>query len=98
MIEFDNTKNPHLMFFAGDGSWGDASDIVIVDAGEIDGHFTEVVEFVSEYLRADFMRWYVENQTHDQNVGEYENCVICERWQDGTEDEIQQMLEEEDEE
>jgi hypothetical protein len=38
------------------------------------------------------MRWYVDNQTHDQNVGEYENCVICERWEDGTEDEIQEAL------
>lgn len=94
MIEFENNgKTPYLMFFAGEGSWGDASDIVLVDASEIDGHFTEVLDSISEYKIPDFMRWYVENQTHDQTMGEYENCIVCERWEDGTEDEILEALE-----
>lgn len=94
MIHYDNNKIPYLMFFAGEGSWGDASDIVLIDAGEIDGHFTEVMDSISDHKRPAFMRWYVENQTHDQTMGEYENCIICDRWEDGTEDEIQEMLDE----
>lgn len=93
MIHFDNEgKTQHLMFFAGEGSWGDASDIVLVDAMEIDTHFTEVLDSISDWKRPAFMRWYVENQTHDQEMGDYENCIICSCWEDGTEDEIREMI------
>lgn len=92
MIDFDNTTKPNLMFFADEGSWGDASDIVIVDVSELDGHFTEVIDEVSDHKRPEFMRWYVDNQTHDQTMGEYTNCTICELWETGTEDEILEEL------
>ena len=100
MIEYSKTENEQperfMMYFAGEGSWGDASDIVVIDVSEIDGHYTEMIDEVADYKRPDFMRWYVDNQTHDQTIGEYTNCEICERWEDGTEDEIQEALEDED--
>lgn len=97
MIHYDNAnKTPYLMFFAGEGSWGDASDIVLVDVAELDGHFTEVIDSVSDHKRPDFMRWYVDNSGHDQTMGDYENCVICDRWEFGTEDEIQEALDDEE--
>jgi hypothetical protein len=41
------------------------------------------------------MRWYVDNQTHDQWEGD-SACEICNLWQTGTEDEIQEQLQEEE--
>jgi len=94
MIEYSNETKPDFMFFAGDGSWGDASDIVIVNVEELDGHFVEFMEELRDYQRPDFMRWYVENQTHDQ-MESNTACDVCERWESGTEDEILEELEEE---
>ena len=91
MIEYNNTANENFMYFAGDGSYGDASDVVIVDVKELDGHFSEFIDELSDYQVPDFMRWYVENQTHDQLEGETA-CGICELWQTGTEDEILEDL------
>lgn len=99
MIEYsqdtDYKTERYLSYFAGDGSWGDASDIVIVDVTELDGHFSEVLDEISDYKRPDFMRWYVENQTHDQDPNDYTSCRVCEHWDEGmTEDEIIETLEE----
>ena len=100
MIEYSKTENEQperfMMYFAGEGSWGDASDIVVIDVSEIDGHYSEMIDEIKDYDRPNFMRWYVENQTHDQTMGDYTNCVICERWEDGNEYEIQEALEDED--
>jgi hypothetical protein len=100
MIEYskdtDHKPERNLMYFAGDGSWGTADDIVVVDITELDGHFTEVIDELNEWLLPDFMRWYVDNQTHDQ-VESYNTCNICALWDSGmTEDEIIVYLEEED--
>ena len=95
MIEYENTIKDGLMFFAGDGSWGDASDVVIVNVEELDGHFGDFIDELHDYQRPDFMRWYVENQTHDQMEGDTA-CQICELWESGTEDEILEELENED--
>ena len=99
MIEYsadtDHKTERDIMYFAGDGSWGDASDVVIIDITELDGHFTEFIEELRDYQRPDFMRWYVENQTHDQWEGN-SACEICDRWQSGTEDEIIEELEAEE--
>jgi hypothetical protein len=97
MIEYDNTTHNDFMYFAGDGSWGDASDVVIVNVEELDGHFTEFLDEVNEWQRPNFMRWYVENQTHDQLEGDTA-CDVCYRWQSGTEDEILEELEAEENE
>lgn len=97
MIEYENTIKDNFMYFAGDGSWGDASDVVIVNVEELDGHFSEFIDELLDYQVPDFMRWYVENQTHDQLEGETA-CDICDRWQSGTEDEILEELEEEENE
>jgi hypothetical protein len=91
MIEYNNTIKDDFMYFAGDGSWGDASDVVIVNVEELDGHFAEFIDELSDYQRPDFMRWYVENQTHDQ-LPQDSACEICNLWESGTEDEIQEML------
>jgi hypothetical protein len=98
MIEYTNEYNRlNLMYFSEDGSYGSADDIVIIDTTEIDGHFQEVLDFggVYETYRPDFMRWYVDNQGHDKLDNEDGSCDICDRWQSGTEDEIQEELEEE---
>ena len=95
MIEYDNTIKVGVMFFAGDGSWGDASDLTVIDITELDGHFTEFIDELHDYQRPDFMRWYVENQTHDQ-LPQDSSCEICNLWESGTEDEIQAELEEEE--
>lgn len=97
MIEYSNEYNKlNLMFFSEDGSWGSADDIVIIDTAEIDSHFVQVMEELSDSKRPDFMRWFVQNQTHDQLEGDYSACEICERWENGTEDEIISDLESED--
>lgn len=97
MIEFTNTTREHLMYFAGDGSWGDGSDIVIVDTTELDGHYVDMMDELGDYYRSDFMRWYVDNQGHDQRQGEYTACEVCELWENGTEDEIIADLDSEEE-
>ncbi len=93
MIEYNNTIKDGLMFFAGDGSWGDASDVAIINVEELDGHFSEFIDELHDYQRPDYMRWYVDNQTHDQ-FPQDSACEICNLWESGTEDEIQEMLEE----
>lgn len=97
MIEYNNTTNQDFLYFAGDGSWGDASDIVIVNVEELDGHFGEFIDEVNEWQRPEFMRWYVENQTHDQDPHTYTACRVCEQWNEGlTETEILEELDKED--
>lgn len=97
MIEYENTIKDDLMYFAGDGSYGDASDVVIINVQELDGHFSDFLDEVNEWQRPDFMRWYVENQTHDQEPHTYTACQVCEHWNEGMdEDEIMEMLGEEE--
>ena len=93
MIEYSmkpaQTGNRWLMYFAADGSWGHANDIVIVDVNEIDGHYTEFIEELSDWQLPDFMRWYVDNQRHTQESLDYSSCLVCEQWDTGkTETEI----------
>ena len=92
MIEYTNSTQEGFMYFAGDGSWGDASDVAIINVQELDGHFTEFLDELHDYQIPDFMRWYVENQTHDQWEGN-SACDICNVWDSGTEDEIIEELE-----
>lgn len=93
MIEYSHEyKLPHLMYIAEDGSYGSADDIVIVNVEELDGHFSEVLDELSDSKRPDFMRWYVENQTHDQQFADYTACKVCDLWESGTEDEIIEEL------
>jgi hypothetical protein len=101
MIEYsvntDQSIDRSLMYFAGDGSWGTADDIVLVDITELDGHFTEVIDELNEWQLPDFMRWYVDNQTHDQQQHSYTACRVCELWDSGmNENEILEDLENED--
>lgn len=99
MIDYTNEYNKLcLMYFAEDGSYGNADDIVIIDTTEIDGHWQQVIEngYVYESKRPDFMRWYVENQTHDIAENDEHSCDVCDRWESGTEDEILEELEGED--
>jgi hypothetical protein len=99
MIEYNNTIKEDLMYFAGDGSYGDASDLVIINVQELDGHFDDFLEEVNEWQRPDFMRWYVDNQGHDQYPHTYTACQVCEHWNEGmNEDEIIEMLEGEENE
>jgi len=95
MIEFSNIDpDLDLMYFSGDGTWGSADDIAIVKVIELDSHWAEMMDELPDHHRPDFMRWFVDNQCHDQQMGEYTNCVICEQWDSGlTEDEIQSELE-----
>jgi hypothetical protein len=98
MIEFSNNEKPNFMYFAGEGSWGDASDIVVVNVDELDGHFEEMMEEVSDYNIPDFMRWYVDNQGHDQRSSDISYCEVCNCWESGlTEDEIIESLDEDEE-
>jgi hypothetical protein len=100
MIEYssdtDYKTERDIMYFAGDGSWGPADDVVIVDVTELDGHFGEFVDELSDWELPDFMRWYVENQTHDQISNDNTACRVCTRWEEGTEKEILEELENED--
>ena len=87
------TQDRWLMYFASDGSWGHADDIAVVDVTELDGHYTDFVDELNEWQLPDFMRWYVENQTHDQQEHSYTSCRVCEQWDSGmTEDEILEDL------
>ena len=101
MIEYsvntDQTLDRNLMYFAGDGSWGSADDIAVVDVTELDGHFVEFIDEVNEWQRPDYVRWFVENQTHDQAPHSYTACRVCEHWnEEMTEDEIIEYLENEE--
>ena len=92
MIEYSNEGTSRdFMYVAGDGSWGDASDVVIVDVTELDGHFTEFMDELFDYQRPDYMRWYVDNQGHDQ-LPQDSACEVCNLWESGTEDEILEQL------
>ena len=102
MIEFsidtDHRPERYFQYFSGDGSWGTTDDIVIVDVTELDSHFSEFIDEVNDWQRPDFMRWYVDNQTHDQDEHSYTACRVCEQWDSGlTEDEIITELESEEE-
>ncbi len=96
MIEYTNSTQEGFMFFAGEGSWGDASDVVIVNVQELDGHFTDVIDELSDWQLPNFMRWYVENQTHDQRTSDYSACDVCACWESGTEDDIIEELDSQD--
>jgi hypothetical protein len=98
MIEYskdtDELADRNLMYFTEDGSWGSADDVVIIDVTELDGHFSDFIDELKDWQLPDFMRWYVNNQTHDQMQGEYTACQVCEYWDNGmTEDEILEDLE-----
>ena len=97
MIEYDLTTNQNFMYFAGDGSWGSADDIVVINVDELDGHFVEFIDEVNEWQRPAYVRWFVENQKHDQAPHSYTACRVCEHWnEDLTETEILIELEKED--
>jgi hypothetical protein len=101
MIEYskdtDELATRNIMYFVDDGSWGNADDVVLVDVTELDGHYTDFIDELNEWQLPDFMRWYVNNQTHDQQEHSYTVCRVCEQWDSGmTEDEIIVYLEEED--
>lgn len=87
MIEYSKTDilaSPRsFMYFAGDGSWGSADNIVVIDDTELDGHYAEFIPEVSDPYLPDFMRWYVNNQTHDQDSNDYTACRVCELWDSG---------------
>lgn len=81
MIEYSN-EGKDLLYFAGEGSWGDASDIVIIDPKAMtkeEAHFLEEVEGWSDWERPDFVRWNLRN-LHDPmpNEDNYNACQICE--------------------
>ena len=100
MIEYshDNPNN-HYCYFSSEGSYGDASNIVVVDVSGLDSHWADVVEALKDWQRPDFMRWYVDNQCHYQEETDDFPCAICEQWQwnsDLTEDEIIERLKEEE--
>jgi hypothetical protein len=99
MIEYSNNNpNRHYCYFAGEGSYGDASDIVVIDVAELDSHWASFIEEVSDWQRPDFMRWFVDNQTHYQESNSYTDCQVCYQWNSGlTEDEIIAELESEKE-
>ena len=97
MIEYENpTNKDNIMYFASDGSYGTPDDILIVDVTELDGHFSEFLDELSDWQLPSFMRWYVDNQTHDQDPSDYSACKVCDAWQSGSEDEIIEMLGEEE--
>jgi len=99
MIEYSHDNpNHHYCYFAGEGSYGDASDIVIVDVSGLDSHWASFIEEVNEWQRPSFMRWFVENQTHYQDEHSYTACRVCEKWDSGMyENDIIAELESEEE-
>lgn len=82
MIEYSN-EGRNLMYFAGEGSWGDAGDIVIIDPDsftEEEAHFIDGVEHWSDWQRPDFIRWNIRNLHEPMLGGYYGDCQICEMY------------------
>lgn len=64
------------LYFSQDGSYGDATDIAIIDMATLaDGHLTDMIECVNDFDRPDFARWFVAND-HEQDGDEYD-CAVC---------------------
>jgi hypothetical protein len=95
VIQYSNNDKDNLRYFSNDGAYGNALDIVVVDVSELDSHWSEMLEEFYDWKLPSFMRWYVDNATHDQMPAPYLACQICEMWEQGTEDEIIEMLNEE---
>jgi len=65
------------LYFSQDGSYGDATDIAIVDMDTLaDGHLLDMIDMLNDWNRPDFVRWFVAND-HEQDGVEYD-CAVCE--------------------
>jgi hypothetical protein len=84
------------MFFATDGSYGDAEGIAIIETDELSDHFSDYAENISDYERTEWAEWFVDNNHDSQTPDDpYEECHYCENYGIGTLAEIDTALAEE---
>ena len=72
------------LYVAFDGNYGDSEGLVVIDNDNFDEHFYNYLDFMSDWLRPDFARWFEHN---DHNFQQVENssiaeCQVCEDWID----------------
>lgn len=77
---YEQNETSNSMYFAGDGSYGDAGNLVVVDLNAVkDLHFIDQLEQLdwSEEAYPDFVRWAVKNPHEPvRDSGDLE-CAVC---------------------
>lgn len=79
------------MFFAEDGSWGNADGITIIDTDGLDNHFDEYIDSIREYDLAEWSAWFVKNN-HAEPLEFDGECQYCENFAIGSLAEIDKAL------
>lgn len=76
-------------YFATDGNYGDADDLVVVEADDLDPHFLEVVDNgITDSERQPYAKWFQDND-HEPEPTDYEHgissglCSVCDHWENG---------------
>ena len=65
------------LYFADDGNYGDATDLVVVDLDTLDEHLTDSVEtYTTDNSRLAFVKWFMDND-HKALETDYEPCDLC---------------------
>lgn len=73
-------------YFATDGSWGLAEDIVLVYEEDIDPHLFDLMDSCYDSNRSKFVEWFKENDhepTKSARTDGFSNglCAICDGWE-----------------
>jgi hypothetical protein len=88
------------MYFAGDGNWGGAYGLVVIDTEKLNQHFEDYIESVSEHSLAEWAEWFSKNDHANPDDPKSENpleeCRYCENFGIGTLAEIDKELAEEE--
>jgi hypothetical protein len=78
---YSDDSHSYSFYVAGDGSYGDGSDIVIVDRRTMtdsEQHFIDELDQWHDWQRPQFVRWFLMNP-HDILQGEF-GCRVCEMY------------------
>jgi hypothetical protein len=64
-------------YFAEDGNFGDADNILLVDDATLDNHFWEGLDWSSDSDRLLFAKWFADNNHATDNSGSETSCSLC---------------------
>jgi hypothetical protein len=64
-------------YFAEDGNFGDADNILLVDDDNLDAHFWEGLDWSSDNDRLSFAKWFAGNDHETDNAGDQTSCSLC---------------------
>jgi hypothetical protein len=64
-------------YFAEDGNFGDANDILLVDDENLDVHFWEGLDWSADSDRLTFAKWFAGNNHKTDSKGTQTSCSLC---------------------